>query len=344
MPTLDNFRKGVICLIAVLVVAVCGYRIAGWSWLDAIYMVSVTVSTVGYKEVHDLNDSPYLMVFTILVIIFGISSVTFAAGGFVQLITQGEIQRTLGERRMTRNIEQIKDHIIVCGYGRMGKILCENLKRTNQTFLVIEIEESRIEEIMEEEYLFVMGDATEEDVLIQAGVERATSIACVLKDDASNVFLTLTARQLNTDINIIARGEQPTTRRKLIHAGADYVVLPAATSAVRIANMITRPSATELFDRFAGFHMLDAEFNELDLMIDEFVIKTSSPLIGQTVVDAKISSETGLIVVGIKKEESERLAFNPGIDVKFDVNDIVIVMGKRVDIESFEASYGVLRK
>jgi voltage-gated potassium channel len=247
---LNRLRAGLLLLGTIFVVAVFGYWMAGWDLIDAVYMVVITLSTVGYKEVHSLTWEERL--FTILVIFFGVSTVLYIMGVFVQMMTEGEINRALGLRRVTKEIERLTDHVIVCGFGRMGEILARELHRQRLSFVVLENDPERVTEAALHKYLALNDNSTEEDALLLAGIERAKTLVTTLPRDADNVFITLTARNLNPKLMIIARGEFPTTEKKLLQAGADRVVLPAATGALRMAAMITRPSAVELIEVVAG--------------------------------------------------------------------------------------------
>ncbi len=199
------------------VVAVAGYMFAGWQFLDAIYMVVITVFGVGYGEAKPL-DNPELKVFTMFVIIAGCSSGIYVVGGFVQMIAEGEINRVLGTRRMSKGIELLKNHALVCGYGRVGQMLAHDLAAANHPMVIIDSSESRIAEAREAGFMTVMGNASEEPTLQAAGIDRARVLATVLPDDTANVFITLTARDLNPNIEIIARAESPSTKKKLMRS------------------------------------------------------------------------------------------------------------------------------
>lgn len=224
---------GITCIIAVI-----GYRLAGWHTLDAIYMVVITMFGVGYGEVQPVND-PMLKVFTIAIILVGCSSTLFVAGGFVQMITEGEIVRAMGEHRISRGVDSLRNHTIICGFGRIGRILASELDALGVPFVVIERGAERLQEATDHGYLVVMGDAEDEDVLRRAQILHAAKLATVLPDDASNVFITLTARELSDKLEIIARGENPKTERKLLQSGANNVVMPASIGAMKIASLIT---------------------------------------------------------------------------------------------------------
>ncbi len=226
---LRRIRWGAILLAVILAASVCGYRLLGRSWLDALYMVVITVATVGFGEHTDLP--PAEQVLTIAVILFGISAWVYTVGGFLQWMTEGELEKALGARRMTSEIHHLQQHVIVCGFGRMGQMLAHDLRCAKQRFVIIENDPQRVILAESLEYLVYSGDATEEDVLTAVGIERAKTLVVALPNDAASVFITLTVRNLNRDLQIIARGEQPSTQKKLVQAGADRVVLPATIGA-----------------------------------------------------------------------------------------------------------------
>ncbi|MBN2474470.1 MAG: NAD-binding protein [Pirellulales bacterium] len=332
-PPLKRLRTGLTTLGVISVLAVLGYWLLGehWTLLDAIYMVAITLSTVGYKEVHEL--SPELQFFTVVVIVFGVSTALYIVGGFVQMMAEGEINRALGMRRMRHEIKRLGGHVIICGFGRMGEILAGELSHQRKPFVVVERDPERVALAGSLGYLELSDDATEEEVLILAGIERAQTLVTTLPRDADNVFITLTARNLNPGVKIIARGEFQTTEKKLIQAGADRVVLPAATGALRMAAMITRPSAVELIEVVAGRNITEVE-------VDEMTIPEGSPLVGVTVRDSQTRSRHGLLIVAIR-HPSGNLEFNPGADMTFASGGSVVVMGRTKDIDRFRAEHRI---
>jgi voltage-gated potassium channel len=307
------------------VTAVSGYMIAGWSFLDAIYMVTITVFGVGYGETRTLGH-PGLKVFTMGVIIAGCSSGIYVVGGFVQMLAEGEINRALGTRRMSKGIEKLADHALICGYGRVGQMLARDLLVARHPFVVIDNNPGRVREAQEAGFLTVLGSASEEQALLEAGIERARVLATVLPDDSANVFITLTARELNPTIEIIARAESPSTEKKLMRSGANRVVMPAHIGATKIGHMITRPSAEDLLLETAGKMYLNEELKQIGLEMTEIELQAGSPLVGRAVSDAELNGRGGLVIVAIKKADGTLLR-NPGPEVKLAANDIFVVLG-----------------
>ncbi len=236
------FRNLAISVVFVLLVglfSIAGYLGAGWSFDDAIYMVTLTIFTVGYGEVRPI-DTDYLHLITMATMVFGCTGVIVVTGSLVQALTQSQLEQFFG-KRVERDIDRLDGHIIICGFGRIGLMLAGELASAGETFVVVERDEARCQEARDLGYLCRHADATDEDILRAMRVERAKVLATVLPDDAANVFITLSARSLNPKLEIIARGERPTTERKLIQAGADKVVMPTHIGAERIAEIILYP-------------------------------------------------------------------------------------------------------
>jgi voltage-gated potassium channel len=323
--SLRRVRMGAVVLAGVFVASVIGYRLAGRDWLDAVYMVVITIATVGYGEGSAL--SPGEQVLTMAVIVLGISAAVFTLGGFIQMTMEGELERALRLGRTSRAIDKLSSHVILCGFGRMGQILAKELNAKKQDFLVIDGSSAMIAEAQNHGYLVLLGDATDEATLIAAGVERAKTLVTALPNDAANVFITLTARDLNRSLLIVARGEQQSTEKKLLQAGADRVVLPAAIGALRMAAMVTRPSTIELMELVSGQSTLDVE-------VDEILIAEGSTLIGKSLGDSRLHRPGGLLLVAVKQAAGGML-FNPASELVFSAGDTLVVLGKVEDIDRF---------
>ena len=207
---IERIRTGAMFFGVTLILATVGYHfLFGRDWIDAVYMVVITVTSVGYTDSFGQRGPPSHaeQLFTILVIVFGLTAGAYAVGGFLQLMTEGEIQRALGKRKMTKEIERLEGHVIVCGFGRIGRILTSDLKHQGRQFVILENAQDRITDAAAEGYLVLSGDATEESMLVDAGIDRAATLVTTLPSDANNVFITLTARGMSPEIQIIARAE-----------------------------------------------------------------------------------------------------------------------------------------
>jgi voltage-gated potassium channel len=334
---LKRVVAGALFFCATLVVAVFGYALAGWSWADAVYMVVITIFGVGYGEVKPVN-TPALRVLTMCVIVAGTTSAVYFIGAFIQMVTEGEIERAIGVRRMNRDIESLKKHVIVCGFGRIGQILARQLSRSKLPFIVIDNDIARVEMAESLGYLVKFGNAADELILSAVGIHRAQVLATVLPDDASNVFITLTARELNANLRILARGELPSTEKKLRLAGADQVVLPASISAQRIAYMITHPVSLNFLNQDDGRQTLNELLSQVDVQVEEIVVAPDSPIAGATIGDIEVRGKGTFIVVALRRTDGSTI-IHPDRFSPLDAGDIVIVMGHRGDIPRLVQRY-----
>ncbi len=327
---MSRITLGVIFFGTTCVIAVLGYVAAGWELLDAVYMVVITVFGVGYGETRPLDD-PALKLFTIGVIIAGCSSGIYVVGGFVQMLAEGEINRILGTRRMSRGIEQLSDHAILCGYGRVGQMLSQDLSMARFPFVVVDSNESRIAAAQNAGFLALLGSASDEATLEAAGITRAKVLAAVLPDDTANVFVTLTAREVNPNIQVIARAESPSTEKKLVRSGASRVVLPALIGATKIAHMIVRPSAEDMLRADLPAMQINEDLRQIGLELGDIEIRSDSPLVGGRVGDLQNTVSNGFVVVGIKRAGGEMLRAPQG-DVALAAGDTLVILGHRETI------------
>ncbi|WP_026073002.1 potassium channel family protein [Nodosilinea nodulosa] len=332
----SSFRRiltGVVFFSLTVIAAVIGYMVAGWNFLDAIYMVVITIFGVGYGEVKPLT-SPTLKVFTIVVIIAGALSVAYTVSGFVQMITEGEIHRALNLKRMTKEIESLEGHVIICGYGRIGQLVARKLKRDRESFIILDNDVERVTMAREQGYLIYQGNATDETDLESVGIHRAKSLATVLPNDAANVFITLTAREMNPSLMILARGEMPSTEKKLRLAGANHVVLPASISAMRMAHLISHPSAVDFLSQTDGHQGLNEFLAELDIQLNELGVGADSPLIGGTIGDIELKGQGTFITVALRRASGE-VIIHPSRATYLALGDSIILMGHQGDMPTF---------
>ncbi len=328
--TFTRIRRGAVLLALVGICSVLGYKfLGGYGWLEAAYMVVITISTVGYGE--HTAQTPVMQLWSIAVILLGVSASIYTIGGFLQLLLEGEVDRALGKRRMTNEIDRLTDHVIICGFGRLGSDLANQLKHRSIPFLVIDIDPDKTVLANDEMGLLaVTGDATEDFVLREANIATAKALVAALPSDAENVFITLTARNLRNDIQILAKSERETSCRKLRQAGVDKIVMPHQVGAQHIERMISRPSTADLVELFA-------EASHLDMELDEFVISADTAMAGKTLADSGIKMNFNLLVVGIKNSAGD-FAFNPPPSSLISAQDTVLVMGQSKDIRALKAS------
>ncbi|MCM1985015.1 potassium channel family protein [Lyngbya confervoides] len=321
---------GAILFLATQLVAVFGYRLAGWSWMDAVYMVVITIFGVGYGEVRPVLD-PGLRLFTIFVIVAGTSSAVYVVGGFLQMATEGEINRALGARRMSREIEVLEGHLIICGFGRMGLLLARHMVEAQRPFVIVDRDEARVDQAQSLGYLVRLGDATDEQLLMEVGIGRATTLATVLPNDALNVFITLTARNLNPGLMILARGEQGSTEKKLLQAGANRVVLPASIGAIRMAHLITHPASLDFLSANNSLSSLNEILAQIHVQLDELPIKPQSDWVGTSIENVEIRGKGSFIVVALRRAAGEMI-IHPSPEVFLHGGDTLIVVGRRGDL------------
>jgi Trk K+ transport system NAD-binding subunit len=323
---LRNLTAVVVFMMAMILVTTLGYMASGWSFLDSIYMVILTVFTVGYGEVRPINTVG-LHVLTIATITFGCTGMIFLTGALVQVFTVGQITELLGIKRVNAEIEKLKDHVIICGFGRIGVMLAKELKDGGVAFLIVERSDSRVAQAEALGYLCLQADAADETALKTAGIERARTLATVLPDDSVNVFVTLSARSLNRSIQIIARGEVPTTESKLLYAGANKVVLPTHIGAERVAEMILYPETARFIrgsDRMRDF---DKTLRDLGLQLELIAVPDSAAAIGMTVGDLEQRGKGGFFIIQLDRKSGETLT-RPGPDIIVHAGDGVLIVAR----------------
>lgn len=323
---LRNLANGILFVLVVLAAGVLGYHQAGWSFGDAIYMVVLTIFSVGYREVQPV-DTPTLRILTTALIVLGCTGMIFVTGALVQLFTALQIQQFLGIKRMKNEIDHLRGHVIVCGFGRLGSTLARDLRAGGARFVIIDRDEERINEARTRGYLCIEGEATDENVLNQAGIDRAGILASVLPDDAANVFITLSARSLNSALRIIARGELPTTENKLLHAGANQVVLPTHIGAERIAEMILYPETTRLIRSSEAMRDFERELHRLGLELEVVSAADRGGFTGLDVAAIEKQAQGSFLIVAVHRQDGSTIT-RPPADTRIEAGDGVVVIGR----------------
>jgi voltage-gated potassium channel len=313
---------GLLTLI-VLAIGIVGFMsLEGWSFLDALYMTVITVTTVGYFEVRPL--SPEARVFNIVFIMLGVGIILSIFGTVWQITLEGRIQALLGRRRLEKEIRNLKDHYIVCGFGRVGKIICREIKDEGRPLVVIEKDTSMLAKIEELKIPYIIGDATEEKILREAGLEQARGLVSCLLKDADNVYICLTAREIRPDIFILSRAGEPDASKRLQRAGASRVVSPHYMGARKMAQELLRPAIT---------NFVEIVFQEgaMELNMEELRVGSESQLYNVTLKDSGIRQELDLIIVAIMKNTGEML-YNPRFDALVEIGDTLIAMGRKENL------------
>jgi Trk K+ transport system NAD-binding subunit len=313
-------------MVVVTVVATVAYMAAGWSFGDALYMVLLTVYTVGYGEVRAIN-TPYLHVVTITTIILGCTGMILVTGFLVQVLTFSQVQRLLGGNRAKMDIEKLTGHVIICGFGRIGVQLAKDLTMGGAALVILDRDEDTLSEARELGYLCWQGDATDEGALRAVGVERARVLATVLPSDALNVFITLSARSLNPALQIIARGEDPATERKLRQAGANQVVLPTHIGAERIAELVLFPETSRWVRGSERMTAFDKSLRDVGLELEVIVVAPGTAVVGLTVGELEARARGAFFVVQIERPDGEYVT-RPPTDLRVGAGDGLLVVGR----------------
>ena len=322
-----KLRISVFLLLVIILFGTVGYTsIEHMSVFDSFYMTLITISTVGFSEIAPLTQAGRFI--TVIIIVSGISLLTYTLGQIATIFIEGELQRLLGRRKLEKQIALQRRHFIICGFGRIGEVISRELADEHIPFVVIEKDDRKIELLEKERFLYLEGDATDEEVLLTAGLERAKGLVTAVSSDADNVFITLTAKGLMPDIFVLSRAADLKNERKLIRAGASRVVCPYNMGGSRMANILKKPTVVDFLDT-------TLMSGALGLRLEEAVIKPASYLVGKTVIESKLRQQFGVIIVAIKKAEQE-MVFNPGPDAVFDAGDVIVTIGKQEDLVRME--------
>lgn len=328
MKALRNLRTLGALLLLVMLIGTAGYHyIEGWPWFDGFYMVVTTLTTIGYQEVHPLSHAG--RVFNVFVILAGVSLLLLGVGALSQALLEFELQSFFGRRRMEREIGRLEGHFIICGMGRVGRSVARELARKPVPFVMVENAETKRQRYTSENWLVVAGDATVEQTLRQAQIERASGLIAATTTDATNLYIVLTARGLNPHLKIIARASEDSAEKHLLTAGADSVVSPYSFAGQRIAQSLLRPHVVSFLDT-ATTHL------GMDLEIGEIHITPDSSFAGKTLESSRIRQERGVIVLAIKRREGMR--FNPAPDERIEPDDCLIAMGEPAQLRQLEQS------
>lgn len=290
---------------------------------EAFYMTLITISTVGFSEIRPLSHIG--RVITIIIIIAGISLLTYTLGQVARVFVEGELRKILGRRKLEKQIAALNQHYIICGYGRIGSIIVKELNSDNIPLVVIEQDPQGIEELSEAGVLYLNMDATTDDALITAGLERARGLVTAVSSDADNVFIALSAKGIRPDIFILARATDTKNESKLLRAGASRVVCPYQMGAKRMAEILNKPTVVDFLDQ-------TMMTNSLGLQIEEAFIGESSPITGKTVMGSNLRQDFGVIIVAMKRESGD-MVFNPGPQEIFKNGDIIVVIGKKEELK-----------
>ena len=326
MKSVRNLKIVIIALGALTLIGMAGFHfIEGWPWFDGFYMVVTTFTTIGYQEVHPLSHAG--RVFNIGLIIVGVSLLFLGIGSLTQALLEFELGQFFGRRRMERDLERLTGHYILCGAGRVGRSAARELAREHVPFIIIESDAEKLKKCAEG-WLSMLGDATLETTLQTARIDRARGLVAATTTDATNLYIVLTARSLNSTLRILARASEEEAEKHLIAAGADSVVSPYTFAGHRIAYSFLRPNVVDFLD------IATAREGKLDLVIEEVQVHAESSFAGSTIGASRIRQDTGVIVLAIKRAGT--MHFNPAPDDRIEAGDHLIVMGEPASLRRLE--------
>jgi voltage-gated potassium channel len=314
--------------VLLVVAGTAGYcLLEGWSAFDAFYMTVITITTFGFMEVHPLSTPG--RAFTSLLALGGVFTLLYAATSVIRAVVSGEIGGSLGRQRMERRLAELAGHAIVCGYGRMGRLVCSEFSNLGMPFVIIDQQAAVLADFRDSHGMALQGDATDDHVLRRAGVERAKVLVTVAASDAANLYITMSARLLNEKLFIVARSEEAEAEPKLMRAGANRVVSPYVIGGQRMAQAVLRPNVMDFIE-------LATRSDYLDVQIEEARVEAGSALAGRSLKDSRLRQDLGIIIVAIRKPDG-KMVFNPAPEVAIEVGDLLITLGHRDQLDRLEA-------
>ena len=327
MKPLRNLKLVGLALLVLALIGTAGFHyLEGWSWFDSLYMVGITFSTVGYREVHELSHTG--RIFNLVLMLSGVGLVFLGIGVLTQALLEFELQQFFGRRRMERDISRLSDHYVICGAGRVGRAVAAELARKPVPFVVIEVNQAKLDRLSEA-WLALPGDATQEETLRKAQIEHAQGLVAATTTDAINIYIVLTARGINPRLKIIARASEEGAEKHLRTAGADSVVSPYSFAGHRIAQSFLRPNVLDFLD------IATAHDQKLEVEIEEIQVQEGSRVAGVSIGDSKIHEKMGVIVLAIKRD-GKAMRFNPSASDRIQSGDNLIAVGQASGLRQLE--------
>jgi len=315
-------------LASTFILGTVGYHyIEGWSFVESLYTTVITLATVGYGDFHPQQMTGRL--FTVILIAFGVGAMAYTAGIATEAMVEAQLKRAMGRGKLRKKIARLEGHYIVCGYGRIGHVICRQFVAEHIDFVIIEENPETIQGIVEEGFIYYHGSATEDKALLETGIKRAKGMVCALPSDAQNLYVILTAKELNPDIYILSRAEDETSERRLLRAGADRAISPYTVGGMRMVMAALRPAVVDFIE-------ITTRRQNIELRLEEIFVCDISPILGRSLKEAEIRRRYGIIIIAIKKE-SGQMIFNPEAEYLIEEGDRLITLGETEKLNRFSA-------
>ena len=321
-----NLKIALLGLFSLFIIGTFGFHIIeGWSLSESLYTTVTTLSTVGYGDFYPETEKG--RIFTIILIIFGVGTMLYTVVLFTETMVEARFRSILGRGRLEKMLKKLNDHYIICGCGRIGYLICKELTAEKIDFVVVDNNPETIQKIEEEGFIYYKGDAAQDKTLIAAGIKRAKGIVCALPTDPENLYVILTAKELNPNIYILSRSEEMESEHRLLRAGADRVMSPYTLGAMRMAMAITKPAMLDFIE-------ITTRRQSLELRMEELAICDGSPFIGKSLEESEIRHRFGLIIVAVKKDTG-KMIFNPLANYIISNGDKLIALGEDENVSRF---------
>jgi voltage-gated potassium channel len=327
MSPQKRLRYAVIAVLGVIAFGAIGFKIVmDWPWFNCFYFTLVTITTIGYGEPEGMTLAGRY--FTVALILVGVGTIGYALTTAARAVLEFELVSAFGRRKMYKDINKLRSHYIVCGCGRMGSRIVREMEKRGVDFVVIDSDEVTAERLLTEGNLVLMGDATKDEVLTGAGIERARGLVCAVTSDPNNLYITLAARDLNKDLFIVARASDEAARTRLLKAGANKVVSPVITGSHQMAQMLLKPAVADFIELATMTDMLELEMEQIE-------VRGTSPFVGKALRETRFRSDLDVIIIAIKRIGGDMI-FNPSAETVIEENDALVALGSHSNLEALE--------